>query len=57
MYTHLQYKATDFVVPGKGKLELTFTPSGSGEVMRYTVNEFTDGGGIALGMYNTDVVS
>ena len=51
-----QYKATDFVVPGKGKLEMKFTPSEGGQEMTYTVFEFHDGGGVALGMYNTDKV-
>ncbi|OWF36365.1 isocitrate dehydrogenase [NADP] cytoplasmic-like [Mizuhopecten yessoensis] len=49
-----QYKATDFLVPGPGKLEMKFTPSDGGEVMNYTVFEFQDGGGVSLGMYNTD---
>lgn len=47
-----QYKATDFVVPGPGKLEMVYT-SESGEVTRYTVNEYK-GAGVALGMFNTD---
>lgn len=47
-----QYKATDFVVPGAGKVELVYT-SGSGEVVRYEVHGFK-GPGVALGMYNTD---
>lgn len=50
-----QYKATDFVVPGKGKLEIKFTPADGGEVMDFTVHEFSDGGGVAMGMFNTDV--
>ncbi|XP_071120353.1 isocitrate dehydrogenase [NADP] cytoplasmic-like [Mytilus edulis] len=49
-----QYKATDFVVPGAGKLEMKFTPSYGGEEMQYTVFDFQDGGGVAMGMYNTD---
>lgn len=47
-----QYKATDFVVPGAGKLELIFTPP-SGEPIRHTVHEYK-GAGVALGMFNTD---
>lgn len=47
-----QYKATDFVVPGAGKLELVYTPS-SGGVVRHTVHEYK-GPGVALGMFNTD---
>ena len=52
----MQYKATDFVVPGNGKLELIYTPSGGGQPMKYTVHEYSDGGGVALAMYNTDKV-
>jgi isocitrate dehydrogenase len=47
-----QYKATDFVVPSSGKLEMVFTAS-SGEEKRYTVNDYK-GPGVALGMFNTD---
>ena len=47
-----QYKATDIVVEGKGKLTLTFTPEG-GEPEVHEVFDFK-GGGVALGMYNTD---
>jgi len=48
-----QYKATDFVVPKAGRVELIFTPKdGSGEI-REVVNEFT-GPGVTMGMYNTD---
>ena len=48
-----QYKATDIVVPGPGKVELVYTPT-SGEQQRHTVFDFKDGGGVTLGMYNTD---
>lgn len=48
-----QYKATDFVVPGRGKLELRFIPeSGDGAAVS-VVHNFL-GPGVALGMYNTD---
>jgi len=47
-----QYKATDFVVPGKGKLEFVYTPE-SGAPQRYEVHEYK-GPGVALGMFNTD---
>ena len=50
----MQYKATDFVVPGKGKVELVYTPENGGDTTRFTVHEFTDGGGVTLGMFNTD---
>lgn len=48
-----QYKATDFIVPGAGKLILSFEPAGSGQKIQQVVNEFK-GAGVALGMYNTD---
>ena len=48
-----QYKATDLVIPGPGKVELVYT-SASGEQQRHEVFEFKDGGGVTLGMYNTD---
>ncbi|WP_150051576.1 MULTISPECIES: NADP-dependent isocitrate dehydrogenase [Methylomonas] len=48
-----QYRATDFVTRGKGKLTITFTPDdGSGE-QSYQVYHF-EGDGVALAMYNTD---
>jgi isocitrate dehydrogenase len=48
-----QYKAQDFVVPGAGKVELTFTPSQGGEPIKRTIYDFK-GPGVTLGMYNTD---
>src|SRR3954451_3330399 len=48
-----QYRATDFVVPGAGKLTLTFTPSDGGEPIEHEVFDFPDGG-VALSMYNLD---
>ena len=47
-----QYRATDIVVKGPGKLTLTFTPEG-GEPTRYDVFDFK-GAGVALAMYNVD---
>ncbi|CAG2062693.1 unnamed protein product [Timema podura] len=47
-----QYKATDFVVPGAGKLQLTWTGN-DGKTIQQTVNDFK-GPGVALGMFNTD---
>lgn len=49
-----QYRATDFVVPGPGKLEIKFTPENGGAPIEYTIFDFKDGGGVAMGMYNTD---
>src|SRR5436305_6742655 len=48
-----QYKATDFVVPGPGRLTISFAPTDGGEPMEFTVADFP-GGGIAMGMYNFD---
>ena len=50
---YLQYKATDFVAPGEGKLELVYTPK-NGEQQRMEVYDFKDGGGVGMAMYNTD---
>ena len=48
-----QYRATDFLTKGKGKLNITFTPEDGGEVQSYEVYNF-QGDGVALAMYNTD---
>jgi isocitrate dehydrogenase len=48
-----QYRATDSVIKGKGKLTMTFTPEGGGEVKTWDVYNF-EGDGVALSMYNTD---
>ena len=48
-----QYKATDFVVPGPGKVTITYTPRDGGEPMEFEVADFS-GGGVAVGMYNYD---
>jgi isocitrate dehydrogenase len=48
-----QYRATDMVVAGEGKLTLTFTPADGGEQTDLDVYDFP-GGGIALAMYNLD---
>ncbi|HSZ73111.1 MAG TPA: NADP-dependent isocitrate dehydrogenase, partial [Cytophagaceae bacterium] len=47
-----QYRATDFIVPGKGKLTMKFEGE-DGKVQEYEVFNFK-GAGIAMGMYNTD---
>lgn len=51
----MQYKATDRVIEGPGKLELVFTPQG-GKEDRTTVFEFKNSGGVGMAMYNTDEV-
>lgn len=48
-----QYKATDFVVPSAGTLQLIFKPSDGSSPIVHTVNKY-DGPGVALGMFNTD---
>jgi len=48
-----QYRATDFVTKGKGKLTITFTPEDGGEKTSYNVYDFA-GDGVAMAMYNTD---
>lgn len=47
-----QYRATDFVTKGKGKLTITYTPDG-GQPQSFEVYNFK-GDGVALAMYNTD---
>jgi isocitrate dehydrogenase len=47
-----QYRATDTVIKGKGKLTMTFTPE-NGETKSWEVYNF-EGDGVALSMYNTD---
>lgn len=48
-----QYRATDFVTKGKGKLTLTFTPEDGSEPQRFEVYNFEEGG-VAMAMYNID---
>ncbi len=48
-----QYRATDFLVPGKGKLEMKWTSEDKKDEKKYEVFNFP-GPGIALSMYNLD---
>ncbi len=48
-----QYRATDFLVPGKGKLEVRWTSEDGSNEKKYEVFDFP-GPGIALSMYNLD---
>ena len=48
-----QYRATDFKVPGKGKMEIKWTSEDGKEVIKHEVFNFT-GPGVALSMYNLD---
>ncbi|CAN5328436.1 isocitrate dehydrogenase (NADP(+)) [soil metagenome] len=48
-----QYRATDAVIKGKGKLTMTFVPEDGGETQNWEVYNYK-GDGVALAMYNTD---
>lgn len=48
-----QYRATDAVIKGAGKLTMTFTPDGGGAPQSWEVYNYK-GDGVALAMYNTD---
>jgi isocitrate dehydrogenase len=48
-----QYRAEDTLIPGEGKLTLTFTPKDSGEPIEIDVFDFP-GSGVAMAMYNLD---
>jgi len=47
-----QYRATDFVVPGKGKLKISWEGE-NGDKLEFDVFDF-QAGGVAMGMYNLD---
>jgi isocitrate dehydrogenase len=46
-----QYRATDTLIPGEGKLTLTFTTKGGGEPLALEIFDFTDPG---VALYNLD---
>lgn len=48
-----QYRATDAVINGKGKLTMSFTPEDGSETKTWEVYNF-EGNGVALSMYNTE---
>ena len=48
-----QYKASEFLFPGKGTVKLTFVPDGGGPVIEKEVFKAT-GSGPVMAMYNTD---
>jgi isocitrate dehydrogenase len=48
-----QYRATDFVTKGKGKLTITYTPEDGSAPQSFEVFNFK-GDGVAMAMYNTD---
>ncbi|MEK9639687.1 MAG: NADP-dependent isocitrate dehydrogenase [Alphaproteobacteria bacterium] len=48
-----QYRATDMVIKGPGKLTMTFQPADGSDVINHEVYDFPDGG-VAMAMYNLD---
>ncbi|KZT65172.1 isocitrate dehydrogenase [Daedalea quercina L-15889] len=48
-----QYRSTDFIAPGPGKLQLVYTPADGGKPTVLDVYDFK-GKGVAMSMYNTD---
>ncbi|GGD09087.1 NADP-dependent isocitrate dehydrogenase [Pyruvatibacter mobilis] len=48
-----QYRATDFVVPGAGKMTMKWEAEDGSETKEFEVFNFT-GPGVAMGMYNLD---
>jgi isocitrate dehydrogenase len=48
-----QYRATDFVTKGKGKLTMTFTPEDGSETRSFEIYNFEENG-VAMAMYNID---
>uniref|UniRef100_A0A2K6BAK5 Isocitrate dehydrogenase [NADP] n=1 Tax=Macaca nemestrina TaxID=9545 RepID=A0A2K6BAK5_MACNE len=49
-----QYRATYFIVPGPGKVELTYTLSDSTQKVTYLVHNLEEDDSVAMGMYNQD---
>lgn len=48
-----QYRATDIIIPGAGKLSLRFEPANGSKTVDYPIFDFPSAG-VALGMYNLD---
>ena len=48
-----QYRATDFKVPGPGKLTMIYKPADGGEATEFEIYDFPSSG-VAMGMYNQD---
>ncbi len=48
-----QYRATDFVIPGAGKLTIRWQPAAGGPAIEHEVFDYP-GGGVAMAMYNVD---
>jgi isocitrate dehydrogenase len=47
-----QYKASDFKVPGAGKVTMSYVPTDGSAPIEMTVADFPADGGVAMGMYN-----
>src|ERR1019366_1089941 len=47
-----QYSATDFTVPGPGKVTMSYVPDDGSEATVFDVATFPSSGGVALGMFN-----
>ena len=47
-----QYKATDIKIPGKGTVTMTWTPEDGSDPVTYTIADYPEAGGVAMGMYN-----
>ncbi len=47
-----QYRATDFVAPGAGKVTITYTPADGSEPIEHEVVTLPEEGGVVMGMYN-----
>src|SRR5699024_6167053 len=47
-----QYRATDFRVPGAGKVTVTYTPADGSEPIEHEVVDMPEEGGVVMGMYN-----
>ncbi len=47
-----QYKATDYKVPGAGRVTLTYTPTDGSKPVEMEVVNMPEGGGVVMGMYN-----
>ena len=47
-----QYSATDFTVPGPGKLTMSYLPDDGSEATVFDIATFPSSGGVALGMFN-----
>lgn len=49
-----QYRATDFVVDGPGKFEMSFIPADGSPAKKWEIYDFPEEGGVGMGMYNTN---